>query len=795
MLGRNSFLACLSCLFCCQQVVAGENLALHKSYTIFSRPDYGRRIYEMDMTKLTNGKTYSGRLTGKDSVGWRAMAAAPEITIDLGIVQHLGKIRVHCIEKWSAHVGYPRFIVGFVSKNGERFEYAGSLIATNAPQEGKYSVSRWFTIGNLGVEGRFIKVLIEPSNKHLFLDEIEVIRGAEKPTKKVRVGPDFTGSDATDRIASVIRKQTTLNEKIAATIEAAAKHRQILGGSFADKAVSELNSIEKKLASQDDAVSFSQQLPLLSREVGNVRANMYRKVYEKSYVCIVANPMETLYEKEMLLTPGKLKDRIDIELWQAEHESVGINILNCSNDALKVSADLLPMTGPKEIVLDGSKTFIIRRAIYVDGRKVGSIADPLVLHDDSEFNIEPGDTLQLWVSVFNPTLKPGVYTAKIVVKARTSDTYFPAEVLKINMRVEPFKLELDIALSCFAWAYPLNHYKTIDSQTAAIRDLQLHYTNVVVAHGNCCIPFPRKQPAGKGNSISVDYSRIDQLIQRNSYARTYLFFLNFNDKKKISIFGEWMTPGWKRNFSLWLKDWVEHLKNIGVGYDKFAIYPFDERLHDRFYELAKLIKETDANIRIFANSFGKGPSDFMRFEELIDIWCPKVGHCVEHPRWLKMIKGFRKEVWTYRCSGPGKANHPYSYYRLMSWWAFKHGMTGVGFWTYVDDGYRHSWDGAGYAVVYDRLNSPVDTSGENVIPSRRWEAWREGIEDYQYLYELQKAIDLAMISNPKKAGKAQNTLNAQVNYVLARSEDCDAVYRARQKITAALYELTGGKLE
>ena len=70
---------------------------------------------------------------------------------------------------------------------------------------------------------------------------------------------------------------------------------------------------------------------------------------------------------------------------------------------------------------------------------------------------------------------------------------------------------------------------------------------------------------------------------------------------------------------------VEHLKHNGIGYDRFALYPYDEYIGDDFYDLARLIKEIDPRIKIFANSYGKGPREFKRLKDLVDIWCVHQG--------------------------------------------------------------------------------------------------------------------------------------------------------------------------
>jgi hypothetical protein len=241
---------------------------------------------------------------------------------------------------------------------------------------------------------------------------------------------------------------------------------------------------------------------------------------------------------------------------------------------------------------------------------------------------------------------------------------------------------------------------------------------------------------------------------------------------------------------------VEHLKQIGIGYDKFAMYPFDERLSDEFYEVAQLIKKTDPNIRIYANRLFKNPSDFMRFKDLVDIWAPAEIHCVQYPASLKKLKDSGKPVWTYGAKGPGKTNHPYHYYRLMPWRAFKRGLTGAGFWVYSytdKNPPKNSWNdtlkaGGYYGVVYSYYGSPVDTHGEKVVPSRRWEAWREGIEDYEYLYKLQQVINRVQNSNPTEANEAQQILDDQVKHVLEEKHE-DTVYRARQKLTETILKL------
>jgi hypothetical protein len=131
----------------------------------------------------------------------------------------------------------------------------------------------------------------------------------------------------------------------------------------------------------------------------------------------------------------------------------------------------------------------------------------------------------------------------------------------------------------------------------------------------------------------------------------------------------------------------------------------------------------------------------------------------------------------------------------MAWDAFDRGQTGIGFYTYIDR-QKHDWNDTlkplgYYNVIYGPAESPpdVNTHGEKIIPSRRWEAWREGIEDYEYLIQLQKAIEQTRASNPQTAADAQATLDSQVKRIVDDRTNSDNVYSARQTITNTLLKL------
>jgi hypothetical protein len=114
-----------------------------------------------------------------------------------------------------------------------------------------------------------------------------------------------------------------------------------------------------------------------------------------------------------------------------------------------------------------------------------------------------------------------------------------------------------------------------------------------------------------------------------------------------------------------------------------------------------------------------------------DVWAPHLD-CLDET-YLPVCAREGRDIWAYRVQGKGTA--PASV-RGAFWRLFRTGVTGYSFWTYVDAS-DDPWtpydiDRHDYHVVYN--GDPVE-----MIPSKRWEAWREGVEDYTLLWLLGKA--------------------------------------------------------
>ena len=802
MLKRFAFTLLTLSVLCCGHASGEINLALRKSCTFTPKPNYRLCTDERDKIQLTDGLTFGCWWVKKTTVGWDRASTGIEIVVDLEQLWPVDEVRVHSVGGGFAYMEFPDFIAVLVSTDGRKYGFAGLVSSeelANVRSVGHKRVPHTFVIDNLNTKARFVKIVVRPysANSRFFVDEIEVIRKEQKLDKSIVRRENLLEFGDSEALLVAIEDYLQLRENVGETIRVLNNVRHKFSIGLLAKLMTDLDSLAGKFNLPTNEIYSQNELLRLRKKLGAIRAQIYRELYKKPFVCFAADPMEMLLEKDMQLMDVSKEQRIDIQLWQGEYESAALNIINCSQEPLDVVVSVSPLAAPDGVLVDSSQTFTVRRAVFVKAMGLGLTADALVLQPEKPFELQPGGVAQVWLTVFNPILPADVYKGALAVAASSSERKFSIATVDIVLKVQNVTFPEDVTLKTCTWDYhtPLNS-ATKHILPIVAEDLRSHHTNVSVIQ-QFVVPFPKSMSPSDSFPKGMDFPKFDRQIRVNNFAKFYLLDFNFKcDRKDWRRFGQWMSSNWKQAFSAWLRILVAHLQEIGIGYDGFALYPFDESLCDEFYQLAKLVKETDPKIKIFANSFGKGPKDFMRFKNLIDIWCPHWVHCKAHPDWLAKIKSFDKEIWTYggEAKGPAKTKPPYGYYRLMAWDAFHRGQTGVGFWIYLDMRNHHPWDdtlkpSGYYEVVYGVGESPVETHGEKIIPSRRWEAWREGIEDYEYLAQLQKAIDQVRLFDPKAAASAQTSLNLQVERVTNNRTDSRIVYSARDIITKTLLQL------
>ena len=165
---------------------AGENIALGRSYTWTSAPNYSLCTDAGDVTQLTDGDT-SQSYTQPGCVGWSGTGAV-SITIDLGSVRAIEGFKVN---PGSAHY-LPVFVYMWVSPDNVTFTWAGELIAGSWPNglpdggalRGQATGSAYYIRHDQTLAGRYVKFTVFNSG-YSFINELEVFAGDFDPSSVV----------------------------------------------------------------------------------------------------------------------------------------------------------------------------------------------------------------------------------------------------------------------------------------------------------------------------------------------------------------------------------------------------------------------------------------------------------------------------------------------------------------------------------------------------------------------------------------------------------------------------------
>jgi hypothetical protein len=149
---------------------------------------------------------------------------------------------------------------------------------------------------------------------------------------------------------------------------------------------------------------------------------------------------------------------------------------------------------------------------------------------------------------------------------------------------------------------------------------------------------------------------------------------------------------------------------------------------------AKLVRDIDPKIRIYANPVPQITMEQLQeIEPYVDIWSPLRTQIYPKEK-LEFIHSANTLWWNYDCTENAKHLSPLSYYRGQAWMNWHFGHEGIGFYTYYQG--SNYWyqpeSGFEYAMIYE---------GKGVVTSKRWEAVRDGVEDYTLLHSLKMVAD------------------------------------------------------
>ncbi len=373
---------------------------------------------------------------------------------------------------------------------------------------------------------------------------------------------------------------------------------------------------------------------------------------------------------------------------------------------------------------------------------------PLILN--ALFRCQPGCTVPLWMEIDTRGLTTGVYRALVQVRP----TCVNVDPQQFRLELEIVDLDLDeVAADSFNYYYVKNPgaYKTL-------RDYGFTYLYCGTPGQGGLDIYPQFDQ--DGNVVKdADFAQLDRQIDEalaagmNRATLKLFFFLGFDYTYWRSLMHggqrqlEFGTPAWQKGFTAWVAQLKAHLQDkYQMPLDRVVFNPEDEsdgKPDDPASAMSvalaavQAIKTADPQVRTMLNpSFdpkkvGELSEVFRRLAEYTDIiefYRPYLERNPELPALARAAGEF--EYWVYHILV--KSNTPLSYRRLYwqnwaddfsavcAYWHFDSHAGGDGFNSF--DGGKRTAD---YGVIYS------DEVSDQIITSRRCEAWFQGLIDFK----------------------------------------------------------------
>jgi len=387
-----------------------------------------------------------------------------------------------------------------------------------------------------------------------------------------------------------------------------------------------------------------------------------------------------------------------------------------------------------------------------------------------------GENTQFWFRIKIPeNVKGGIYKGKIKFMARGIEEEIPLEV-----KVWDFRLPQNSPLkntACFNPRVIKDYWKK--------EDYKKFYKNFIADYKQNIDPiYPPPKIRISGDKVEIDTKEweemvsycLDELGMNHFFFPIYGYpssraniypFRNYGKCKEQEWYGRKifddkynLTPEFKKYFGEYLKKMINIIKKKG-WFEKLYMPTMDEPHTKEDYTAMK-------NWCKFVKSIAPGIKTFMTSEpkkelyEYIDCWCPNNRY--DEKVWKERIKA-GDEFMVYSNWLLYPVDWPITNPRVIGYLLWKTGK--CGYLTYAISGVNSKY------LIYmngvkifgmGQLLYPVYFKPE-FYSSIRWEMEREGFEDYEYLWLLNKLIEKAK-ERKIKVEKEEKLLNEVIKKII-----------------------------
>ena len=741
------------------------NIALGKSVTFNTPPNYSYCTDPDDAIQVTDGIYTSGYFwTQQSTVGWSHKNPAI-ITIDLGSERPISGISFDTAAG-TAGVRWPTTIPVAVSDDMVTWYYQGDLrwMADDAPPASGYGVFTYHT-DQLHTKGRYVALGIV-SSPFIFTDEIEVYRGDESWLSDPIPGDPYSSME-------------NLIETRTATALATGRLQEDLGtvSDLLDSAAipTSLQQTLQARLSQDQLniqtmgtvpSNFQSILPLdaTHEDILAVRGEILGALGFDPLTIWKLHRYAWLSFLQMPSTQQTAQ--LSFSMLKHQYRSDALLLTNATGSPMTVSLQLQnPPAGATAGWLQ------MDYAEWTDTAQNVPVADALKPITEQngiyQITIPAGLTRKIWCTVNSDNVPAGSYNSSLLISTSAGNATVPVsvDVSALTMGTPRYSLGM--------WDYTNNNGRyaiNTQNRSAAIALMRSHFVDTPWAANNALPPISASYFDAQGNlTQALDFTNFDQWINLWSGAKQYFVFASV----KSTFTGETIgTPQFNARVGSWAQALSQHMTSLGLQPGQLGLLLVDEPhttdQDDIISAWASAINTTAPELTLFEDPTWARPDQTVNQDAItsIDVLCPNLakyrsgGTPVED--YFEDLRANGKTLWFYQCTGPTRLFSPQAYYRYQAWFAFSHGATGQGFWSFGDTGGAPtSWNeyqstGTSYAPAF------LDTT--TVYNSIHWDSVREGIEDYEEFAMLQDAIDAT--SNPTLKAQAQDVLDTSLQSII-----------------------------
>ncbi|MGQ9455101.1 MAG: glycoside hydrolase domain-containing protein [Armatimonadota bacterium] len=519
------------------------------------------------------------------------------------------------------------------------------------------------------------------------------------------------------------------------------------------------------------------------------------------YVIGFANALTKVYRDEIF--EGRFDCPVEISAARREFESAQAVVIAYDKALKGVSVSITPLAGPGGAVIptdairlemvDWVRTYPPRYAVEY----IGWTPDPIV--ELKPFDLEKGALRPIWITVRPPDNVPaGLYKGKLVVRPKDS----PESSIPVQVRVWNFTMPVRKAMKTAFAFFP---HEMVAWYGEFTDDMKWKWYEFLLEHNiNPTNIYSTKGPA-------LSHEDLEFCVPRGLNAYTLIC--------------TWGKEGeaLKNMLDMIGREW-EYLKQRGWT-DLPYVYGFDElgpdkypELRDTYGAIKKAFPELPTMTTVHPNPHLKG---------YVDIWVPLTAN------WdLESHREYTKagdEVWWYVCCHPF---HPWPNFfidyptidqRIIWWMNWKYQVPGflyyaINLWdaNYKLEGVTEHPDTEARQAIAEGKRWPevpwnpfscasFSGDGQLIYPgpggkpysSMRFEAIRDGIDDYEYFYQLNRLVDKAA-----KAGNVDRALLAKARKLLSVRDDVvtsttkytfdpERLYSARAEVAEMIEKLGG----